>query len=110
MRLSLIGIGVATGAAALSLSLGAGVASADPLDAAINTTCNYGQVMAALNAVDPAAAAQINANPIAIAKLNQFLSSGPAGRRQIAAQLSAIQGAQQYVHDLEVVADTCNNY
>ncbi|QLL06326.1 hemophore-related protein [Mycobacterium vicinigordonae] len=110
MRLSVIGMGVAAGAAAVSLGFGAGIASADPLDAAINTTCNYGQVMAALNATDPAAAAQISASPIAVAKLNQFLSSGPQGRRQIAAQLSAMPGAQQYVNDLVVVADTCNNY
>lgn len=112
MRVSLTRMAAAVGGVGLALGLtaGAGIASADPIDAAINTTCNYGQVMAALNATDPGAAAQINANPLAVAKLNQFLSSGPVGRRQIAAQLATFPGAQQYVNDLVVVAGSCNNY
>lgn len=86
------------------------MASADPMDDAVNTTCNYGQVMAALNATDPAAAAQLNANPLARAKVNEFLNSGPAGRRAILTQLSAYPGAQQYVNDLQIVAGSCNGY
>src|SRR5437764_477994 len=53
MRLSFIGMGVAAGAAAMSLGLGAGVASADPFDGVVNTTCSYPQVIAALNATNP---------------------------------------------------------
>jgi hemophore-related protein len=99
------GVGVAVG-----LTAGAGIASADPLDPAYNTTCNYGQVMAALNQTDPGAAAQIAGNPIAVNKLNQFLSSGPSGRRAIVAQLAGLPGAQQYFNDIVVVAGSCNEY
>ncbi|WP_197696047.1 hemophore-related protein, partial [Mycobacterium sp. E1715] len=65
MRLSLTKLTVAIGSAAVALTAGAGIASADPTDAIINTTCNYGQVIAALNATDPAAAAQLNSSPVA---------------------------------------------
>ncbi|MEQ0638198.1 hemophore-related protein, partial [Mycobacterium tuberculosis] len=64
MRLSLTALSAGVGAVAMSLTVGAGVASADPVDAVINTTCNYGQVVAALNATDPGAAAQFNASPV----------------------------------------------
>jgi len=112
MRLSLIKLAAAVGGAgvALGLTAGAGIATADPLDPAYNTTCNYGQVMAALNQTDPAAAAQISASPIAVSKLNQFLSSGPSGRRAIVAQLAVLPGAQQYFNDIAIVADSCNSY
>ena len=63
VRLSLTRLAAAVGGLTLALTAGAGVASADPMDGVINTTCNYGQVMAALNATDPGAAAQFE--PIA---------------------------------------------
>ena len=64
--LSLTRLAVAVGGLALSLTAGAGVASADPdLGPVVNTTCNYSQVTAALNAQDPAAAAQFNDSPMA---------------------------------------------
>ena len=62
MRLSLTKLAAAVGGAGFGVTPRPGVASADPMDAAINTTCNYGQVMAALNAKDPAAAAKFNNN------------------------------------------------
>lgn len=86
-----------------------GVASASPLDTVINTTCNYGQVMAALNATDPGAAAQFNASPVAQGWLHSFLASLPR-RAQMAAQLQAMPGASQYVGLVESVASSCNNY
>jgi hemophore-related protein len=110
VRLSLTKLAAAVGGAGVALALTAGVASADPLDAAVNTTCNYGQVMAALNATDPAAAAQFNASPMAQSYLQRFLSSGPAQRRQMANQIANMQGASQYVNDLNAVANTCSNY
>ena len=111
-RLSLTKLAVAVGGAgvALALTAGAGVASADPLDAAVNTTCNYGQVIAALNATDPGAAAQFTASPMAQSYLQRFLSSAPAQRRQMALQIQAMPGAAQYVNDLNTVAGSCNNY
>jgi hypothetical protein len=64
IKLSLSSLAVAVGGLALSLTAGAGVASADPdLDPIVNTTCSYPQVMSALNAQDPGAAAQFNASP-----------------------------------------------
>ncbi|WP_156688915.1 hemophore-related protein [Mycobacterium sp. Marseille-P9652] len=110
MRLSLTKMATAVGGVAIALTAGAGVASADPLDAVINTTCNYGQVMAALNATDPSAAAQLSASPVATNYLHTFLASPPPKRAQMAAQIQAIPGAAQYFNDVTAVAGSCNNY
>jgi hypothetical protein len=78
-------LAVAVGGLALSLSVGAGTASADPdLGPIVNTTCNYSQVMAALNAQDPAAAAQFKQSPVAQSYLHQFLNSPPSRRTAMA--------------------------
>jgi hemophore-related protein len=80
------------------------------MDAVINTTCNYGQVMAALNATDPGSAAQFNQSPMAQGYLRQFLASSPPRRAQMAAQVQAMPQAQQFVGLIEQVATVCNNY
>lgn len=104
-------LAVAVGGLALSLSAGAGVASADPdLGPIVNTTCNYSQVMAALNAQDPAAAAQINSSPVAQSYLHQFLLAPPSRRMAMAQQLAASPAAQQNFGLVQQVAATCNNY
>lgn len=113
MRLSLTALSAGVGAVAMSLTVGAGVASADPVDAVINTTCNYGQVVAALNATDPGAAAQFNASPVAqsyLPYLRNFLAAPPPQRAAMAAQLQAVPGAAQYIGLVESVAGSCNNY
>lgn len=110
MRLSLTALSAGVGAVAMSLTVGAGVASADPVDAVINTTCNYGQVVAALNATDPGAAAQFNASPVAQSYLRNFLAAPPPQRAAMAAQLQAVSGAAQYIGLVESVAGSCNNY
>ena len=110
VRLSLTRLAAAVGGLTLALTAGAGVASADPMDGIINTTCNYGQVMAALNATDPGAAAQFNQSPMAQGYLRQFLASPPPRRAQMAAQLQSMQGAGQYVGLMQQVAGICNNY
>lgn len=107
MRLSLTALSAGVGAVAMSLTVGAGVASADPV---INTTCNYGQVVAALNATDPGAAAQFNASPVAQSYLRNFLAAPPPQRAAMAAQLQAVPGAAQYIGLVESVAGSCNNY
>ena len=111
-RLSLTKFAAAVGGvgAAVALTAGAGIASADPIDDAVNTTCTFRQVMAALNSVDPGAAAQVNANGMAKGQLQRFLGSGPVERRAMMNQLAAYPAAQQYVNDLTSVAATCNNY
>ena len=111
LKLSLTKLAVAVGGLALSLTAGTRVASADPdLGPAINTTCSYQQVVSALNAQDPAAAAQFNASPVAQSYLRQFLASSPAQRRQLAQQALAVPGARQQVGLVLQLANTCNNY
>lgn len=87
------------------------VASADPdLGPVIDTTCDYSQVMAALHAQSPAAATGLESSPTAQALVRSFLASSPEQRRQIAQELQASPGAQQYIGTVLQVADTCNNY
>jgi hemophore-related protein len=110
VRQSLTKLVAAVGGAAFALAAGSGIASADPLDPVINTTCNYGQVIAALNATDPAAAAQFNASPLAAAYLRNFLAAPPPKRAQMAAQIQAMPQAAPYFNDVLAVAGSCNNY
>ncbi|WP_297725139.1 hemophore-related protein [Mycobacterium sp.] len=110
MRLSLTKLAAAVGGVAFALTAGAGIASADPLDPVVNTTCNYGQVMAALNATDPAAAAQLTASPMATSYLRQFLASPPPKRMQMAQQIQAMPQAAPYFNDVLSVAGSCNSY
>ncbi|KAA8963894.1 hemophore-related protein [Mycobacterium sp.] len=110
-RLTSLGrLAVAVGGLAL-LGAGGGVASADPdLGPIVNTTCSYPQAVAALNAQDPAAAAQFNSSPLAQSALREFLASPPSRRMQIAEQLQSSPAAQRYFGIFQEVANTCNNY
>ena len=111
IKLSLSRLAVAVGGLALSLTAGAGVASADPnLDPIVNTTCNYGQVMAAMNAQDPAAAAAFNSSPMNGSMLRQFLASPPPQRLRTAQMLQNSPAAQQYFGLIQQVFNTCNNF
>ena len=108
---------LAAAVAGLGLLLTAGAsASADPdLGPVINTTCNYSQVVSALNAQTPAAAAQLNGSPSAQAALRGFLASSPDQRQQILRELEGkYPQTQQYIPLYAVyavqVANTCNNY
>lgn len=110
LRLSLAKSTAAVGGMGLALIAAAGIVSADPLDSVINTTCNYNQVIAALNATDPGAAAQFNTSPAAQGWLRNFLESSPPQRVQLANQIQALPGAQAYVGLVQQVASTCRNY
>jgi hemophore-related protein len=111
VTLSLTRVAAAVGGLALSLTAAAGIASADPdLGPIVNTTCNYGQVMAALNAESPDAAAQFNASPTAQAWLRSFLASPPPRRQQMAQQVQSLPSLQQYMGVIQQVGNTCNNY
>jgi hemophore-related protein len=111
IKLSSTKVPVAVGGLALSLIVGAGVAAADPdLGPIVNTTCNYSQVIAALNAQDPAAAAQFNGSPFAQSALRQFLAAPPSQRMAMAQQAQSSPRAQQYFGLVQSVAATCNNY
>lgn len=112
VRLSLtkLAAGVGGVGVALALTAGAGIASADPLDPIINTSCNYGQVMAALNATDPGTAAQFNQSPVAQSYLRNFLAAPPPRRAQMAQQIQAMPSAARYLDTIQQVAVVCNNY
>jgi hemophore-related protein len=110
IRLSLAKFAAAIGAMGLALSAATGIASASPDDAVVNTTCSYPQVIAALDATNPGAAAQFHASPQAQGYLQQFLASAPPQRAAMVAQLRIIPGAAQYIGVVESVAGVCNNY
>jgi len=76
----------------------------------VNTTCNYSQVMAALNAQDPAAAGKFNSSPIAQSYLRQFLAAPPSQRQAMAQQIAGSPGAQQNSGLIQQVFNTCNKY
>lgn len=96
---------------ALALTAGAGIASADrDLSPFVNTTCNYGQVISALQAADPEAAAQFNSSPESVSFLRQFLASPPSQRQQMAEMLASQPGADEQFGLVQRVFGTCNNY
>lgn len=102
---------VAAGGLALALTAGAGVASAVPdLAPIVNTTCSYTQVMSALNAQDPQAAADFNAAPEAQMMLQHFLAAPPEKRQRMAMKVQTMPEAEQYMGTIVGVANTCNNY
>jgi hemophore-related protein len=111
IKMCLTRMGGVVAGLALSLTVGAGIASADPdLGPIVNTTCSYPQVMAALNAQDPAAAAQLNSSSFAQSALQRFLAAPPSERLQMAQKMESSPRAQQYFGLIQQVAATCNNY
>lgn len=114
-RSVLVKVGAAGVGLALSLTAAAGTATAEPdMTAVVNMTCSYPQVMAALDAESPEAAAQLNASPQATAMLQSFINSPPAKRQRMLDKLQrnpkAQQYADQYVGLVMQVIGTCNNY
>jgi hemophore-related protein len=104
-------LAVAVGGLTLSLTAGVGVASADPdLDPFVNTTCTYPQVMSAMNAQDPEAAAAFNSSPANGLFLRQFLASPPNQRLRTAQMIQSSPVIQQYTGLIQQIAATCNNF
>jgi hemophore-related protein len=111
ITVSLTKLAAAAGGLALSLTTGAAMAAADPAgDPAVNTTCNYSQVVAAMNDQSPAVAAQFNASPAAQSFLQNFLAAPPAQREQMLQEAQGIPEAAQFVSLVTPLASTCNNY
>lgn len=110
VKLSRKNLAIVLGGLALSVPLSVGVASAGPFDTAVNTTCSYEQVVAAINAEQPALAQEFNASPFAQGALRSFLASGPAQRQQTVNQLQGSPAAQQYFGPINSIAGSCNNY
>lgn len=108
---SLTGLAAVVGGLAVSLTAAAGVASADPdLSPVVNTTCNYSQVVDAMNDQSPAAAEDFNASPIAQSWLHRFLAAPPDQRQPMLDELKGTPSAEQYVDALPQLASVCNNY
>ena len=111
IKLTLAGLAVAVGSVALPLAAGVGVASASPdLSPAVNTTCNYPQLVSALNAQGPEAGAAFGQSPLLQAGLRQFLASGPAKRQQMAENMVAAPAFAPYMGTIEQAFLTCNNF
>lgn len=110
-KLSLTRLAVAVGGLTLSLTAGVGAASAEPdIGPAVNTTCTYDQLVAALNAQDPIIAAALNASPEAQSSLRQFLAGSPSQRKQTAQQIVSNPDAKPYLGAIQRTFDTCHNY
>ncbi len=111
VKLSMTKVAGAVGGLALSLAAGAGIASADPdLGPVVNTTCNYNQVVSALGAQSPDAAAKFNNSHYAKKWLNDFLAAPTDQRQQMIAEAQSYPAAQPYLGLVSQVANTCNNY
>jgi hemophore-related protein len=99
------------GIAASALALSAGVASAQPdLSPVVNTTCSYGQVMAALNAQRPDLAQQFNTSRTAQGMVRSFLASPPAERQRTVDSLQGSPLAQAYLDPIVQIAGSCSRY
>jgi hemophore-related protein len=111
MKVSLIRLAVAAGGLALSLGAGAGIASAGPdLGWAVNTTCTYPQLVAALNAQSAQAGDAFNQSPIMQKGLQDFLAAGPEKRQRVAQNVANAPAFQPYLGIIEEAFNTCNNF
>lgn len=110
-KVSLNRLAVGVGSLGLLLAAGAGAAYADPgLGPAVNTTCSYPQLVSALNAQSPEAGAAFGQSPVLQAGLQQFLTSGPEERQQMAAQIANAPWAQPHLGSIEAAFNTCHNF
>ena len=106
-------LAAAAGGLALVALAGAGIASADGLsEQAINTTCNYNQVHAALAQQNPTYASLLDSHPEAQSFLQDYLASPPAARRAKAQNAQATHPAQAgaFISVVNNIAATCNNF
>jgi hemophore-related protein len=95
----------------LALITGSGIAAAEPdANPIANSTCTYPQVMAAMNAQNPAAAKQVSNSPLVTSWLQQLVASPPDGRRAMIEQAQAIPGFQPWTGLINQVAGSCNNF
>lgn len=102
---------VGCGGALVSVFASAGIASAAPdVEAIVNSTCTYPQVMAALQSQDPAAAGQLSGSPMAVGFLQKLVASPPEGRRSMIAQIQAYPQLNSYTGLINSVAGSCNNF
>lgn len=102
---------IASGGVAAALLGTAGMASAAPdTEAIVNTTCTYPQIIAAVNAQDPAVGQQITSDRQAVGVLQGFVAASPQQRRGLIAQAQMFPQLTQYTGLINNVAGTCNNF
>ena len=95
----------------LSLTAGGGVAYAEPdITPAVNSTCTYAQVVAALNAQFPDAAWQFNASPESQAWLHDLVDAPRPQRRQMLLEMANRPEAAPFHGIVVPLANTCHNY
>jgi hemophore-related protein len=102
---------VGCGGLTIALVAGSGIASAQPdVTAIANSTCTYPQVVAAMNAQNPAAADQVSKSPLVTSWLQQLVASPPDGRRAMIEQAQLMPGFQPWTEFFNQVAGSCNNF
>ena len=90
---------------------GAGIASAEPnVDAIVNSTCTYPQVVAALQAQDPVIAQKVLNNGMFTGYLQSLVAADAYGRQQMISQLQAYPELASYAGTINAVAANCNNF
>jgi hemophore-related protein len=104
-------LSVAIGGVALAVGAGAGIASAQmDIGPAVNTTCNYDQLVAALNAQGPQVGAAFSQSPILQKGLRDFLGGTPDQRTRLSQQVVAAPAFKPYLPQIEQAFLTCNNF
>lgn len=111
IKVSSARLAAVAGGLALSVTAGVGTANAAPdLGPFVNTTCSYPQVISALNATDPAAAAQFTASPMNVSAVQQFLAAPRSERQRMAEMVASSPNSGQFFGLMQQVVNTCNNY
>ena len=104
-------LSVCFGGLLFAAGAGAGIASAEPnIDALVNSTCTYPQVIAALQVQDPAVANEITSDPFKAGYLQSLINQGPESRRQSLLMFQGNPTVAQYTGTINAVASTCNQY
>ncbi|MGB3481038.1 MAG: hemophore-related protein [Mycobacterium sp.] len=104
-------LALCSGGAMVALAASSGIAAAQPdVEAIVNSSCSYPQVMAALNAQSPTASGQLTSSPVAVSWLQQLVASPPDGRRAMIAQIQAYPALASYTPLINQVAASCSNY
>ena len=102
---------VTLGGLLLAAGAGAGVAGAQPdVEAIVNSPCSYPQVIAALNAQNPAVAGELTSNAFAVGWLQRLVASPPDGRRAMIAQVQGYPQLQEYTGTINATAASCSQY
>lgn len=108
-RVVLAGLVVAAGA--LTTVPMAGVAGADPdYSALINTDCSYDQVIGAVRAQNPSAAAFLDSAPDQQDAFRTYFAQSRAGRAKIVEENKTNPAAQQILDVAQGAVAVCHNY